>query len=123
MIPARAVDPTNERWVGTINKFFPDKHYGFETARVLLFGASDIIAPDIVAADIIAPDIIAPDISHQSTVISSQHVSSWSITTQQVHQSTSNGRKIIKIDAILVPVHPHGPIIGPKEAYHLQEAF
>ena len=29
----------------------------------------------------------------------------------------------MKMDAIRVPMHPHGPIIGPKEAYHLQKAF
>ena len=29
----------------------------------------------------------------------------------------------MKMDAIRVPVGPHEPIFGPKEAYHLQEAF
>ena len=60
-------------------------------------------------------------INHQSSVVSTNHHGhpppSRSISRPQMV------RKIMKMHPIRVPVHPHGPIIGPKEAYHLQEAF
>ena len=39
---------------------------------------------------------------------------------RQIHRFS--GPMLMKMHPIRVPVPPHGPIIGPKEAYNLQEA-
>lgn len=41
-------DPTRKRWVGTISKFFPDKHHGFIHSEELrsLFGGQDVFLSD-----------------------------------------------------------------------------
>lgn len=43
-----AGDPTQKRWVGTISKFFPDKHHGFIHSEALrsLFGGQDVFLSD-----------------------------------------------------------------------------